>query len=87
MILDTTDQSSTRQTMQDLSSACVARNLPMGSHATPLTKEVWPLSVVTRWPVAGSHTIMRLSSEHDASMESSGAHAMSMTSLTCPRSA
>ena len=85
VILDTTDQSSTRQMMQDLSSAWVARYLPMGSQATPLTKEVWPLRVCTFWPVAGFQTITRLSREQLASMLSSGAQAMSMTSLRWPR--
>ena len=85
VILDTTDQSSTRQTMTLLSSACVHRYLPMGSHATPLTKEVCPFRVCTFWPVRGSHTITMLSSEHEANIESSGAQAMSMTSLRWPR--
>ena len=84
VIFETTLQSSTRHTMTDLSSACVHRYFPIGSHATPLTKDVWPFRVWTFWPVRGSHTMTKLSKEQLASMESSGAHAMSMTSERCP---
>ena len=57
-------------TLTVLSSDWLARYLPIGSQATPLTKLVWPSKACTLWPFAGSHMMIRLSKLHSQSQQS-----------------
>ena len=77
-------QPSMAQTTTLLSSDCEARYLPRGSHTTPFTKELWSSKTATceARPTLQTRTV--LSSEHEATIESSGDQARSVTLFWWP---